>query len=114
MVVSGPDFDTGEISSTTILVPLGEPAEAAKRLNEAGLNVIVEDGFAVIEEPFPGTPFFETVGKIFDFYGDDPVRIADIRSPAERMPKEVFYIPAVGLLGLIVLLQRRRIRNDGA
>ena len=114
MVVSGPDFDTGEISSTTILVPLGEPAEAAKRLNEAGLNVIVEDGFAVIEEPFPGTPFFETVGKIFDFYGDDPVRIADIRSPAERVPKEVFYIPAVGLLGLIVLLQRRRIRNDGA
>ena len=114
MVVSGPDFDTGEISSTTILVPLGEPAEAAKRLNDAGLNVIVEDGFAVIEEPFPGTPFFETVGKLFDFYGDEPVRIADVRSPAERMPKEVFYIPAVVLLAMIVLLQRRRIRNDGA
>ncbi len=114
MVVSGPDFDTGEIASTTILVPLGEPAEAAKRLNDAGLNVIVEDGFAVIEEPFPGTPFFETVGKLFDFYGDEPVRIADVRSPAERMPKEVFYIPAVVLLALIVLLQRRRIRNDGA
>ncbi len=108
MVVSGPDFDTGEIETTTILVPLGQPAEAAKRLEQAGLSVTVADGRALIEEPFPSSPFFEGIGKTFDFYADDPVEISDILRPAERMPKEVFYIPAVLLLGLIVFLQRRR------
>ena len=109
MVISGPDFDSGEVESTTILVPLGQPAEAAKRLEEAGLMVIVEDGFAKIDEPFPGTPFFDSIGTSFDYYADEPVRIADIRKPTERIAKEVFYIPAILLLGLVVFLQRRRV-----
>jgi hypothetical protein len=79
-----------------------------ERLEAAGLNVIVEDGQAIIEEPFPGTPFFESIGKTFDFYGDDPVQVADVLTNADRIPKEVFYFPAVLLLGLIVLVQRRR------
>ncbi|MEM7293231.1 MAG: TRAP transporter fused permease subunit, partial [Pseudomonadota bacterium] len=108
MVISGPDFDSGEMDSTTILVPLGEPAEAAARLEKAGLMVMVEDGFAKIEEPFPGTPFFEKIGLSFDYYADEPVRIADVRKPTERMPKEVFYIPAILLLGMIIFSQRRR------
>ena len=108
MVISGPDFDSGEIDSTTILVPLGEPVEAVKRLQQAGLTVIVEDGLAKIEEPFPGTPFFEKIGTVFDYYADEPVRIADIRKPADRIAKEVFYIPAILLLGGILLMQRRR------
>ena len=33
-VVSGPDFDTGETTSTTLLVPLGDRAEAIKRLEQ--------------------------------------------------------------------------------
>lgn len=108
LVVSGPDFDSGEIESTTILVSLGDRAEGIKRLEAAGLNVVVEDGLAVIEEPFPGTPYFESIGKSFDFYGDEPVNISDIRSPKDRIPKEIFYIPAVLLLSLIIYLQRRR------
>ncbi len=108
MVISGPDFDTGETDSTTILVPLGKRADAIERLQKAGLAVTLQDGFAVIEEPFPGSPFFESIGKSFDYYGDEPVRIADILSPATRIPKEIFYIPAMFILGLVVLLQRRR------
>jgi hypothetical protein len=108
MVISGPDFDTGEIESTTVLVSLGDRADGIERLEKAGLNVILEDGIAMIEEPFPDSPFFETIGKTFDFYADDPVQISDILRPADRMPKEVFYIPAVMLLALIVFLQRRR------
>ncbi len=66
-VISGPDFDTGETTSTTILVPMGRRAEAIERLEEAGLTIIVEDGFARVEEPFPQTPFFEKIGTLFDF-----------------------------------------------
>ena len=109
MVVSGPDFDSGEIESTTILVPLGQPIEAIKRLEKTGLIVNVDGGLAVIEEPFPGSPFFESIGKSFDYYADQPVRITDIRKPAKRIPKEVFYLPAILLLGLVLLMQRRRV-----
>ena len=45
---------------------------------------------------------------MFDYYGDDPVRVKTIRQETERMPKEVFYIPALLLLGLIVMLQMKR------
>ncbi len=109
MVISGPDFDSGEVGSRTILAPLGESAEAAKRLEQADLIVTLEDGFAKIGEPPPGTPMFEKIGTAFDYYADEPVRITDIRQPAERMPKEVFYIPAITLFGVIVWRQRRRL-----
>jgi len=114
IVVSGPDFDTGEIASTTILVNLEDANDAAERLRNAGLTVIVESGRAIIEEPFPGTPFFESLGKSFDYYADQPVEIAEVRQPAERIAKEVFYIPAVLLLALIILLQKRRAREEHA
>ena len=102
IIVTGPDFDSGKITSTTILVNLGKPQDSVKRLREAGLTVNVADGRAVIEEPFPGTPFFETIGKSFDYYADEPVRVDKVLLPADRLPKEIFYIPAVILLILIM------------
>ena len=114
MVVTGPDFDTGEIDSTTILVPVSDRAEGKKRLEKAGLTIVVEDGLAKIEEPFPNSPFFKKIGTSFDYYGDEPVRVSDVRVPADRMPKEVFYIPAMLLLGLIFFLQRRRSAPEAA
>lgn len=107
-VVSGPNFDTGESTSTTLLVPMGNRAEAIKRLEDAGLTINLEDGLAKIEEPLPQTPFFESIGKMFDYYGDEPVVVSNIRTNADRIPKEVFYIPAFLLLGGIYLMQRRR------
>ena len=107
-VVSGPNFDTGEETSTTLLVPLGDRKDAIERLEGAGLTVILEDGLAKIDEPLPQTPFFESIGKLFDFYGDDPVVVSQVRSKADRWPKEVFYIPALILLALVFFSQRRR------
>ncbi|MGB5706405.1 MAG: TRAP transporter permease [Arenicellales bacterium] len=108
MTVKGPDFDSGDITSTTILVPVGDEAEAPDRLQTAGLNIVMENDRALIEEPFPGTPFFESIGKSFDYYGDQPVEVGVIRSEKDRVLKEVFYIPAALLLGLIFWVQRRR------
>ncbi len=111
-VVSGPDFDTGEIMSTTIVVPLAAGADGESRLGAAGLSVTIDGGKAVIEEPFPGTPYFESLGKAFDYYGDEPVQVAEVRKEADRIFKEVVYIPAILLLALVFFLQKRRQREQ--
>lgn len=60
-----------------------------------------------LEEPFPGTPFFEQLSN-FDFYADEPVIVKEARIEAEQLPKELIFIPGFLLLGLIYLLQRSR------
>jgi TRAP transporter 4TM/12TM fusion protein len=107
--VRGPDFDDVDvIADTNLVVPLGAAGEGAQRLEAAGLLVQMEDGRLLLEEPFPGTPFFEDLGKAYDFYADHPVEIVHGLVPNERLPKEVFYIPALILLTVVLLLQRRR------
>ncbi|MCB1426608.1 MAG: DUF3394 domain-containing protein, partial [Notoacmeibacter sp.] len=91
----------------TIIAELGAAGDGADRLDQAGLMVSVDDGKAILEEPLAGTQFF-TEFQGFDFYGDAPVEIAVVQTEAERMPKEVFYIPALLLLAVVVLFQRRR------
>jgi len=110
MMVSGPDFDTGEIATTAVLVTLESGADGASRLGAAGLTVVIDAGKAIIEEPFPGTPYFETLGKAFDYYGDEPVQIAEVKREADRIYKEIVYIPALLILALVLLLQKRRAR----
>ncbi|MDH5453265.1 MAG: TRAP transporter fused permease subunit, partial [Paracoccaceae bacterium] len=108
MIIRGPDFDNpGEMTETTVLAELGPTGDGATRLATTGLLVIEQDGKAVLEEPMAGTKFF-TPFSMFDFYGDEPVEIVTVQTEAERMPKEVFYIPALLLLGLVIGLQRRR------
>ncbi len=108
VTVSGPDFDNAEeMIQTTLVVPLGPAGDGATRIEAAGLSLLMEDGKAVLEEPFGGTPFAH-LGRSYDFYGDAPVEIVTVAVPKERMPKEVFYIPAILLLALVLFLQRRR------
>ena len=38
----------------------------------------------------------------------EPVRLASVQTAADRLPAQIFYIPALLLLGLVILLQRRR------
>ena len=107
VVVRGPDFTTGADRSLTVLVPLGDPGDGSARLSRAGLVPAVEGDRAIVEEPMAGTAFFEPF-KVFDFYGDENVRIERIEVPNERWPRELFWLPALLLLGLIVWLQWRR------
>jgi len=91
----------------TVALILEDGDDAESRLEAAGLTVMIDDGVATVDEPFPGTPFFQEFAD-YDFYGDNPVEVQIIQTPAERFPKEVFYIPALLLLGLVMWLQRRR------
>ncbi len=107
LVVEGPDFDTGEMKPTTITVPaIADDALAA--LEAQGLLVREESGALLLDEPFPGTPHFESLGIGYDFYGDQPVTITTVEVENERWPKELFFIPALILLAGIVLIQRPR------
>jgi TRAP transporter 4TM/12TM fusion protein len=108
MVVEGPDFDDPDkMVRTTVMANLGAEGDGVARLNAAGLIVVPEGDVAKLEEPIAGTPFF-TRFRMFDFYADKPVTISRVEMPADRIAKEVFYIPALLLLGLVFWSQRRR------
>lgn len=108
MVVTGPDFDNPDkLAQHTILAQFKGEGDGLQRLESAGLMVREENGKAILDEPIAGSVFFTTFQK-FDFYGDKPVEIAIVQTEAERLPKEIFYIPALLLLGLVIAMQRRR------
>lgn len=106
--VSAPDFDTGIVGETTVVVNTEADGDGMARLDAVGLTVTEDSGQLLLDEPFPGTPFFETLGNEYDFYGDEPAQIVAVAIENERMPKEIFFLPAFLLLGLIVLIQSRR------
>ncbi|MGA1614400.1 MAG: DUF3394 domain-containing protein, partial [Lutimaribacter sp.] len=107
VVVEGPDFDKPDtLLRQTVPVVLPAGADPVARLRAAGLDLDDPDTGALLE-PFVGTPFFETFQN-FDFYGDQPVVMARVELPVSRPAKEIFYIPALLLLGLVIFAQRRR------
>jgi TRAP transporter 4TM/12TM fusion protein len=111
MTVRGPDFDDPDkIAELTILAELGSDGDAQNRLEAAGLLVAGSEETAALEEPLAGTAFF-TKFQMFDFYGDQPVEIATVQLPTERIFKEVFYLPALLLFGVVYLSQRARQRK---
>ena len=107
MVISGPDFDTLQMVDTTIVVPVGSEEGGAARVEAMGLLLIEEDGLVKLEEPLFGSPVADDLGN-FDYYGDEAVRLSSVSLPSSQPPKQLVYIPAMILLGLIAFLQRGR------
>ncbi len=108
LLVSAPDFDTAIVGTTTIVVTPEAEASGIDRLGAVGLSVMEDGDMLLLDEPFPGTPFFESLGNEYDFYGNDPAQILLAQVENDRMPKEIFFIPALLLLLMIVGLQSRR------
>ncbi|MFP7571085.1 TRAP transporter permease [Marivita sp. S2033] len=108
ITVSAPDFDTGIVGTKTILVKPEAEGSGMERLQAVGLSVMEEGDTLLLEEPFPGTPFFEKLANEYDFYGDEPAQIELVQIENERLPKELFFIPALLLLLMIIGLQSRR------
>jgi hypothetical protein len=97
--------------NTIIQVPPTDDAFAG--LAEAGVVMTLDAGRAVVEEPFPGTPLFQEL-QGFDFHADDPVTLDLVLVEiTDRPAREWVYLPAIGLLGIVWLVQRRR-RGDVA
>ncbi len=105
LVVTGENLD-GAVVTTTVQLPLGPAGDGAARLlDHAGIGVREEEGKVLLDDLAFGGPA-EQAGLDFDW------EITAVEVPADRMPKEVFMIPALILLGLIVMLQRRRRPED--
>ena len=109
ITVSGPNYDNADKTDvTTLTVPMGKAGNGADRLRKVGLAVVVDGDKALFEEPLPGSKF-EKLSNTYDFYDDaKPVVVSAVKVPNDRVLKEVFYIPALFLLALVIMLQRRR------
>lgn len=106
LLIKGPDFNTGETAETTLVVN-AEGSDAATRLSNTGLLLLPEGDVMRLDEPMFGTETAEALID-FDFYTDNPVTLAAVQIKQDRMPEQIFYIPALLLLGLVIVLQRRR------
>lgn len=106
--ISAPDFDTGIVGDITVEFTPEAAGSAVERLNAVGLGLLVDGDMLGLDEPFPGTPYFNQLANDYDFYGDEPAQISVVSIENDRMPKELFFIPALLLLLMIVAIQRPR------
>jgi hypothetical protein len=91
----------GDEVKKTVMLPMGAPAAGAERLSNAGLELREEEGRVFIDMIGFGSAA-EKAGLDFDF------EITAVLQQSDRPPKELMWIPALLVLGLIVWLQRRR------
>jgi len=109
----GPDFDDiDENNSTFLELNLGKSGDGETRFTQSGLNVLEDDGKVTVDG-LTWDSKLKHLDKLFTMGDlDKPLFIEKVLVKRERMPKELFYIPALLLLGLIIFLQRRRHRED--
>jgi hypothetical protein len=98
--VEGTTLDGKDIRKG-VLLPLGEPGPARERLRRIGLTLSqLGDEVQVAAVAFGSTA--EKLGLEQSF------RITSIEIPTDRPAKEWMFIPALALLGVVVMIQRRR------
>ncbi|MFO7921349.1 MAG: TRAP transporter permease [Nioella sp.] len=107
LLIEGPDFNSGDMTSTTLVMQIEGAGSAAERIDASGLLLYPEDDVVRLDEPMFGTDTAERLSD-FDFYADTPVQLAAVQVPVNQMPAQIFFFPALLLLGLVILLQRRR------
>ena len=103
LLLEGVNLD-GDFVSSTFVLPLGAPgSEGFDRLRDsAGIELIESDGNIIVDAITFGGPA-ETAGVDFDW------QLTGVQMENDRMPKEMFYIPALVILALVILIQRRRL-----
>ncbi|MEE9194358.1 MAG: TRAP transporter permease [Alphaproteobacteria bacterium] len=102
--IKGEDLE-GRMIDKVVMLPLGPEGAGEDRLMEAGLELRFEEGKVFVENVVFGT-VAERQKIDFDF------EIASVQKKADRPPRQLFYIPALLLLGFIVMIQRRRRPQD--
>ena len=112
--IVGPDFDDPDVQNhTNIILALGEKTDAETRFMNAGLMILEEEDKVVVDG-LTWDSSHKQIDKLFSVGDpDNPLQIAEVYLKRDRMPKEIFFIPALLLLGLIMLMQKSRIRKYG-
>jgi len=92
---------SGETVQKAIRLPLGDGRSGAERLKAVGVTLRQEDGKVLVDDIRFGS-VANRLGLDLDW------QIQELLLPAERPSKHWMFIPALLLLGIVVLLQRRR------
>lgn len=93
----------GDPRTFTVLLPVPDGATGAERFGKLGIQLYEQDGKTLIDNVAFGSPAAD-LGLEFD------QQILDVRAPTARWPKELIWLPAFALFGLVWLLQDRRRR----
>jgi len=95
----------GDFVTRHVALNLAGDGTGAERLSEAGLTLREDEGKVVIDM-VTFSSAAEKVGLDFDW------TITQVLSEADRPPRELMYIPAYLLLGLIMVIQNGRRRRQ--
>ena len=98
--VMGEDLE-GRLIDKTVMLPLGAAGSGADRLFEAGLELLIDDGKTIVDNVVFGSTA-ERQKIDFDF------EVVSVEVKSDRPAKQWFYVPALLILGLIIMLQRDR------
>jgi TRAP transporter 4TM/12TM fusion protein len=105
LVIEGINL-SGQDETRTVRLPLGEAAPGPERLAATGLELREEEGRVFVDLVQFGSPA-EQAGIDFDY------EILTVEMPAEQPEKQWMFIPALLVLALVVVSQRRRAARSG-
>ena len=91
----------GNLVSKMVVLPMGESAPGKARLEKAGLELRTEKK-RVFVDMVKFDSLAQKAGIDFDW------EILSLQIPTDRPAKQWMYFPALALLGLLVIRQRRR------
>ncbi len=100
LLIKGEKSDGTEFTKS-VMVPVGSAKTGAERLNEIGFETRNEAGKVYVDNVVFSSKA-EKIGIDFD------QEIMNVKIPTQRLPKQLMFIPALGLLFLIITIQRRR------
>jgi TRAP transporter 4TM/12TM fusion protein len=106
LMIEGEDFN-GNPYKKTVMVPVGDEPSGAERLTGIGFETRDEDGKIIVDNVMFASSA-EKAGVDFD------QEIVSIQASASRPPKQLVFIPALLLFGLIWTMQRGRSRKEEA
>ena len=98
--VAGVD-EVGAPREFVALLTVPEGASGPERLEAAGLKLVEKDGALIVDNVTFGSAA-QKAGMDWD------QKILKVRAPVSQPPKELMFIPALLLLGLIIVMQRKR------
>ncbi|MGM0520748.1 MAG: TRAP transporter permease [Pseudomonadota bacterium] len=104
--VSGLDA-YGDPMTTYMQLPVPEGETGEERLENLGIELIIENERAVVDMVAYGS---QAANMGFDFDQE----IISVQAPVDRWTKELMWIPAFLVFGLIVMMQRRRRSRSAA
>jgi len=91
----------GALVTKIVALPMGASESGVKRLAAAGIELRREGGKVLVDDVAFASDA-EKAGIDFDW------EVLGVQTRAQRPPKYLLYIPALALLGVVVLRQRRR------